>query len=120
MIPAHWEPHHRDEDGEILGYLAPAEDGLCVPVTLVGHALAGPGDADDARAALDSVGLSYLADRWLLTLPEREEPVSVQIVEASPARVRVANVDFGCTEVDYGHVWVLDVPADDRLRPARS
>jgi hypothetical protein len=120
MIPAHWEPHHRDEDGEVLGYLAPAEDGLCVPVTLFGHTLAEPGDADDARATLDSVGLSYLAERWLLTLPEREEPVTVNIVEASPSRVRVANVDPGYLEADHGHIWVLEVPVNGRLRPARS
>jgi hypothetical protein len=34
--------------------------------------------------------------------------------------VRVANVDPGYLEADHGHIWVLDVPAADRLRPARS
>jgi hypothetical protein len=47
-------------------------------------------------------------------------PVTVDIVEASPARVRVANVDLGYLEADHGHICVLDVPVNRRLRPERS
>lgn len=36
---------------------------------MFGHALTEPSDEDDAATVLDAVGLSYLADRWLLTLP---------------------------------------------------
>lgn len=115
MIPDHWLPHHRDEDGELIGYLRPEED-RHVPVTLFGHSLAEALDEDEARSTLDSLGLSYLADHWWLTLPEREEPVRVQIVEVTPRHMRVANTDFGYEEADYGHVFVLDVPETGRLR----
>ncbi|MBE2997594.1 hypothetical protein IDM40_02580 [Nocardiopsis sp. HNM0947] len=116
MIPGHWRAHHRDEDGEVLGYLRPEGEGH-VPVTPFGHALEGPQSEDEARAALDSRGLTYLADPWLLTLPGREEPVQVRILEVSPRRMRVANADYGYDEVDIGHVFEVDVPAEG-MRPA--
>ncbi|WP_116248075.1 hypothetical protein [Nocardiopsis sp. FIRDI 009] len=118
MIPGHWRPHHRDEDGELLGYLVPDGPGRYVPVTPFGHPLEEPGDEHDARAALDSRGLAYLADPWLLSVPDRDEPISVRIVEVSPERMRVANADFGYERVDLGHVFVLDVPETGRLRRA--
>lgn len=120
MIPAHWPAHHRDEDGEVLGYLEPVGEGRYRPVTPFGRPLDGPGDEDSARAVLDARGLAYLADPWLLSVPGREEPVRVQIVEVSPERVRVANIDLGYEEADLGRVFVLEVPEAERLRPARG
>lgn len=119
MIPAHWRAHHRDEDGEVLGYLEPVDGGRFCPVNPFGHPVGGPGEEDAARAALEAKGLSYLADPWLLSVPGRQEPVTVRIVEVSPVRMRVANADYGYEEVGYGHVFVLDVPETGRLRPAR-
>lgn len=116
MIPAHWRPHLREEDGEVLGYLQPLEGGGFRPVTPFGHPVAGAGEEDDARAALDSRGLAYLADRWLLRLPDREEPIAVRIVEVTPERMRVANADYGYEGADIGHVFVLEVPETGRLR----
>ncbi|MFC0544801.1 hypothetical protein [Kutzneria chonburiensis] len=110
MIPDDWIAHHRDKDGELLGYLRPVGDRF-EPVTLFGHPLAGPSDEYDAAAVLDSVGLSYLAERWRLTLPDRVEPVAVQVVEVDPDTVRLKNV---------GHTgdrhFSLPVPTD-RLQP---
>lgn len=117
MIPAHWTPHHREEDGERLGYLRP-EHGGHVPVTPFGHPVAGPLTEPEARAVLDALGLSYLAEPWLLTLPEREEPLTVRIVEVTPERMRVASADYGYEAVDIGHVFVLDVPEPGHLRAA--
>ncbi|WP_017611902.1 hypothetical protein [Nocardiopsis salina] len=118
MIPGHWRGHHRDEDGEVLGYLRPEGEGH-VPVTPFGHALEGPLSEDEARAALDSRGLTYLADPWMLTLPGREDPVQVRILEVSPpCRMRVANADYGYDGVDIGHVFEVDVPVGGRIRPA--
>jgi hypothetical protein len=59
--------------------------------------------------------LSYLADRWLLTLDGRSQPISALIVEASTQRLLVRNVDFGY-EGDIGMTFLLDVPVDGRLR----
>ncbi len=118
MIPAHWRPHRREEDGEVLGYLRP-ESGGHVPVTPFGHPVADPVAEVEARAALDTLGLSYLAEPWLLTVPGRKEPVTVRIVEVTPERMRVANADYGYEAADIGHVFVLDVPETGRLRAAR-
>lgn len=86
MIPATWRPYRRAEDDELLGYLRPVDDlaERFVPVTVFGYPLGNEADEHDAQHVLDSVGLSYLADRWLLTLDEHPDPISVEIVEASP------------------------------------
>lgn len=117
MIPATWLPHRRDEDDELLGYLCPVEGSTdrFVPVTVFGYPLADDGDEHGARQVLDSVGLSYLADRWLLTVDEHPYPVSVEIVEASPDQVRVKNVDFSYP-ADIGKIFILGVPVSGALR----
>ncbi|RKF23943.1 hypothetical protein [Micromonospora globbae] len=117
MVPEHWIPHRRQDDGELLGYLVPVEEGVFAPVTVFGHPLGEAGDREDVERTLDAVGLSYLADRWMLQLPERDEPIAVQLVEASPERLVVQNVDFGY-EGDYGTRFHLDVPETGRLRRA--
>jgi hypothetical protein len=117
VIPETWIEHRRVEDNELLGYLRPVDGGpgRYVPVTIFGYALGDPADEDGARKTLESVGLSYLADRWWLTLDGRAEPISVQIVEASPDRLLVKNVDFGY-EGDIGTTFPLEVPEAGRLR----
>ncbi|MEU3018915.1 MULTISPECIES: hypothetical protein [unclassified Nocardiopsis] len=115
MIPRSWRPHRREEDDEILGYLRPEGAGY-VPVNPFGHPVHGAVEEAEARSALDSLGLAYLAEPWLLTLPGRAEPVTVRIVEVTPERMRVANADYGYEEADIGHVFVLDVPEPGRLR----
>lgn len=114
MIPHHWIAHHRDEDGELLGYLRPVGDGF-EPVTVFGHALAEPSDEQDAAAVLDAAGLSYLADQWLLTVPDRAEPIAVQVVEADADTVRVKNVGY---ESGLDRHFTLPMPTD-RLQPER-
>jgi hypothetical protein len=117
VIPQSWIEHRRAEDNELLGYLRPVDNasGRYIPVTVFGYALGDPRDQYNAEQILESVGLSYLADRWLLTLDGRAEPIWVQIVEASPERLLVKNVDFGY-EGDIGKTFALDVPADGRLQ----
>lgn len=119
MIPAHWAPHHRAEDNELIGYLRPVDDdpGRFVAVTLFGHPLGGPSDEEHARQCLDSAGLEYLARDWLLCRPGHPDPIAVQIVEATPQQLRVKNIDYGYPHADIGHIFVLDVPVTTRLRP---
>ena len=74
---------------------------VSVPSRCSGYPLGDEADEHDAQQVLESTGLSYLASRWLLTLDGRPEPVSVEIVEASPERLRVKNVDYGY-EADIG------------------
>ncbi|QVQ53532.1 hypothetical protein J4H86_07250 [Spiractinospora alimapuensis] len=114
MIPNHWIRHLREEDLELVGYIIPTGDGRFVPATLFGYPLAEAGDRADAESVLDAAGLSYLADTWMLR-NEDEEPFQVEIVESSPDRVVVRNVDFG-REDDYGARIPLDVPTDQLSR----
>ncbi len=112
MIPSHWTPYRRRRDEELVGYLV--EDGdAVVPVTLFGYPLAEAGEAADAKALLETTGLSVLAEPWRLEL-EDGETIRVQIREVSPDRVVVVTDDFG-----YGgnlsDSWVLDVPETGRL-----
>ena len=117
MIPNEWQGHRRASDGELVGYLVPGDGTTWTPVTVFGLPVDGPQDRADAERRLDEVGLGHLADRWLLDLPERSEPIAVQIIEASPSVLRVASVDFGA-DVEYGTVFTLDVPATGTLRRA--
>lgn len=107
-------PYYREDDGELLGYLVPDGE-LFIPVTVFGYELGAASDEYDASQALESIGLSYLADTWVLTIPERDEPINVQIVEASPEALKVKSVDYGW-EQDYGTIIKLPVPETGRLR----
>lgn len=114
MIPPEWLPYHRDDDSELLGYLVPDHEERYVPVTVFGYQLDDAADEYDAGQVLENIGLSYLADTWLLSIQDREDPINVQIVEASPERLRVKSVDYGW-EKDYGTLIDLPVPEQGRL-----
>lgn len=125
MIPNDWTPFHR-VDGELVGYLKPvgtdpAGDGLVLPMSLLGHPLSDePGEVWWAEDLLETRGLSYLADRWVLT-DDDGAPRTVVITECSPERVVVALAEFahvvGRPAENFGKQWVLPVPTD-RLRPS--
>jgi hypothetical protein len=108
MIPTTWSELRRRDDGELLGYIAPAGDGFQAN-TVFGNPVGGLSDQDHAEQTLESIGLSYLAERWLLIIDGRDEPITVQIVEATPATVTVKSVDYG-HEGDYGTTFSLDLP----------
>lgn len=114
MISSSWMPYHREDDGELLGYLVPDGE-LVIPVTVFGYELGDAADEYDASQVLESIGLSYLADTWMLSIAGRDEPINVQIVEASPKTLRVKSVDYGW-EQDYGTVIELPVPETGRLQ----
>lgn len=112
MIPAHWTPHHRERDDELVGYLVP-DDGAVVPVTLFGYPLGQPGEAVEAAAVLESIGLSVLADPWHLDLGDGET-LRVRIREVSPERLVVMADDFGFGGA-ITDAYVLEVPEPGRL-----
>ncbi len=115
MIPTHWVSHIRAEDGELLGYLIPEMEDAFTPATVFGFPLDSPGSRDEAERQLDEVGLSYLAERWLLNVADQDESINVQIVEVNPEQVTVKSVDYGY-ERDYGTLFTLTVPVDGQLR----
>lgn len=111
MIPETWTPHYRLDDGELLGYLRPADDDLVVPVTVFGYPLDEPCEPWAAENVLNDIGLSYLADHWTLQIPEGE--IRVVISEASPERLVVANADYHhVVGAPIGKPYTLRVPED--------
>ena len=114
MVPESWAAYYREDDGELLGYLVPDGDSF-LPVTVFGYELGEAVDEYDASHVLESIGLSYLADTWVLSIADRDEPINVQIVEASPEALKVKSVDYGW-EQDYGTIIELPVPEPGRLR----
>lgn len=116
VIPADWTPHRRPEDRELLGWIRPDGD-LWVPVSLLGHDASEPMEWLDAEDVLESTGLSWLADIWML---EREDaaPLRVKIVEVTPERVLVKTDDFGAIDAPVAQ-YELAWPAPRALRPAR-
>ncbi len=122
MIPPDWTPHRR-EDGELLGWIRP-EGAEWVAVDVLGRAASAPVDWLDAEDALDSRGLSWLAEIWML---ERDgsDPLRVKLVEVTPGRVGeagrvvVQTDDFGAIDVPVERIE-LPWPAPETLRPRRT
>ena len=118
MIPTAWREYRREDDDELLGYVDSAQDAFQAR-TLFGYPVGTQSTEEDAERTLESVGLGYLAERWLLSIEGRDDPITVQIVEATPTEVTVKSVDYGF-EGDYGTPFVLDVPTSpSQLRPER-
>ncbi len=118
MIPSSWEPYHRDDDGELVGYLSAEPAGL-VPRTLLGTPLDEPLERFDAEQVLEEVGLSYLADPWVLTLDDGSQR-RVVLVEVDAERAVVAGAAFAQVvgaPRDAGDQVELPLPTD-RLRRA--
>lgn len=107
-------PVHRD-DGELIGYVTPTPSAQWSPCTVFGVAIAEPTARDEAEAFLQSYGLGYLAERW--SYHEKGQPITVQIVEASPTQVTLRFVDYGHPDI-FGTMKCLRVPVGDALRLA--
>ena len=70
MIPTHWTPVHRPDDGEHVGSLAADSPDRAVPHLLVGAALGPARSREDAAALLRQHGLRALDRRWWCRLPD--------------------------------------------------
>lgn len=97
MIPDTWYPYRR-ADGELLGWIHPEAD-LWVAVDVLGRTQSTPVEWLEAEETLDSIGIGWLADPWIL---DREEagPLRVRILEVTPhasgpGRIVVKPDDFG-------------------------
>jgi hypothetical protein len=116
MIPSTWTPHRRADDGEVVGYLAPASDGLVVPMSLLGHALDEPCDEHTAAEVLESAGLSMLAEAWRYVGDGTD--LRVRIVQVTAAHVVLKHEDFGDMSHRYGENFSLPLPVGDVLQRA--
>lgn len=118
MIPSSWEQYHRQDDGELIGYLAPSGEAV-VPMTLLGTPLDDPTDPWSAEQVLEQTGLSYLADRWLLRHEDGSEQ-RVVLIEVDPERAVVGDADSALVvgrPAELSGRTELPVPTD-RLRRA--
>ncbi|SFS13215.1 hypothetical protein SAMN04487846_2630 [Microbacterium sp. cf046] len=121
MIPADWTPHRRD-DGELVGWIRPDGE-QWVPVDLLGHPASGPGEWLDAEETLESRGLSWLAEIWMLE-GDDTDPLGVRLVEVTPGRVGeagrvvVQTDDFGAIDAPVER-FELPWPSPPTLRPRR-
>lgn len=123
MLPDDWTPHRRD-DGELVGWIRP-EGNDWVAVDVLGRVASDPVDWLEAEAALEAVGLSWLADVWMLE-GETADPLRVRFVEVTPSdadragRVVVKLDDFGDMQRPSAEQFTLPWPAPARLRPAHA
>lgn len=106
-----WYPYRRS-DGEQLGWIRPEGD-RWVPISLLGRELAGPMEWLDAEAALDELGLAWLAEPWELEHDGRVR--AVRLVEVTPERVVVKTEDWGAIDAPFEQI-VLPFPAPAQLR----
>lgn len=113
MIAADWIEHRRSGDRELVGWIRPAGDAW-VAVSLLGHDVSEPDDWLTAEAALDAVGLAWLADVW--TLDTIDGPIRVRIAHVAPGELVVHTDDFGAIDVPVERIE-LPWPAPAALRP---
>lgn len=108
---------HRRSDGERIGWIRVTGEQF-VAVDALGRPVTERVDWLEAEEALEERGLGFLADPWLLDLPDGAS-VRVQIVEASTDHIRVREDDFGAAAVVGAHMreHMLDFPAPAALRP---
>lgn len=116
VIPGDWIPHRRGEDRELLGWIRPDGDGW-VAVSLLGREITGAVEWLDAEEALESAGLSWLAEIWMLE-GIAAEPLRVRLVEVTPDRVVAQTDDYGAIDVPVER-FELPWPPPEGLRPRR-
>jgi hypothetical protein len=109
-------PHRRD-DGELLGWIRPDGDAW-VAIDLLGRPASEPTEWLDAEAALEALGIAYLAEPWMLDGEEGGRPVRVRFVEVTPERIVVKGEDFGAVDAPWRR-WELPWPIPARLRAPR-
>lgn len=117
-VPEDWYPHRR-ADGEGVGWIVPDGDDFRA-VDLLGRAV-GDGAVDwiAAEELLEERGIGYLADRWVLTLPDGSER-PVRIAEASADGITVVADEFGAAAAVGANAdrFLLPFPAPATLVPA--
>ena len=104
----------RREDGELLGRVVHQAEGW-LPATAFGAALGGPADYEQAVATVRSIGLSSLAEPWLVRSVGSQEWVEAQLMEVTPSRLRIRWKDPMADQPPSG-LW-LEVDEIEITRP---
>jgi hypothetical protein len=117
VLPADWIEHRRD-DREPVGWIVPVGEGFR-PADRLGRWLtAEPVEWLEAEEMLENLGIGFLADRYLLRLPDGTER-PVRISEASPDGVTVVADEYGAASAVGANSdsYRLPFPVTDELRP---
>jgi hypothetical protein len=128
-VAEQWTPFHRPDDGELTGYLAPTGDeGVFVPLNLIGHPLGSPGSRAAAESVLLDRGHISLANYWWCLAPRPLPESGVDLREPRPdwewRRFVIVELDrTACTvrpalpsPEEESATAVITLPADDVLR----
>ena len=118
MLPEDWIEHRR-EDRELVGWIVPTGEGFR-PVDRLGRwVTAEPVDWLEAEETLEALGIGFLAERYLLRLPDGTER-PVRISEASADGVTVVADEYGSASAVGGQSdrYRLPFPAPDELTKA--
>jgi hypothetical protein len=118
MLPPDWMPHRR-ADGETVGWIVPDGDGFRARDLLGREVTNRVVDWLTAEETLEELGIGYLADRYVLRLPDGAER-PVRIAEASPRGITVVADEFGAASAVGGtpERFRLEFPLSDELRAA--
>lgn len=120
MLAGDWIEHRRAEDRELVGWIVPEGEGFR-PVDVLGRRVtAAPVEWLEAEEILDALGIGFLADRYLLSLPDGSKR-PVRIAEASPDGITVVSDEFGSASAVGADSdrFRLPFPVPEELRPAR-
>jgi hypothetical protein len=120
VLPDGWIEHRRS-DGETVGWIVADGDGFCAK-DLLGRDATGTGvDWLQAEEALDELGIGYLADGYVLHLPDGTER-QVRIAEASVRGVTVVSDEYGMASAVGAPLdrYRLEFPAPPELRPRQG
>lgn len=109
MIPADWTPHRRD-DGELIGWIRP-EGERWVAVDLLGREASGPIEWLEAEEILESGGLAWLAEIWMLE-QQAGAALRVRIVEVTPGRFDEQGGEPGHVVVQTDDFGAIDAPVE--------
>lgn len=117
MLPEHWIEHRR-EDGELVGWIEIEGEAFHAHDILGRRVSSEPLDWVAAESVLEELGIGFLADRYLLRLPDGSER-PVRISEVSSRGIVVIADEFGGASAvgSDADTFELPFPVPDALRP---
>ncbi|MBX3094259.1 MAG: hypothetical protein KF680_06975 [Cryobacterium sp.] len=120
MLPADWIEHRRS-DRELVGWIAMEGDGFLAYDILGRQVTTEPVDWLAAEERLDELGIGYVADRYLLTLPDGTVR-PVRITEVNTQRIVVIADEFGAASAVGSNAdrYELPFPVPGELRQVRN
>ena len=113
-MPEDWIEHRRRLDGELLGWMKPVDDGF-IAIDLLGRETTGVVDWLEAEAALDGLGIGYLAEPFELKLDDGHW-LRVRLAEVSAHEIRVKKDDWGDMSAPQVY-YTVPLPVQGTLRP---